>query len=193
MNTFAKAAGVLSLTGLLLTQVGCGAVKSLVANKVSEAVGLGGSAGTVTTLWPDVPPIPGASKSNLDLPITVKLAIQAVMKASASSSDVSLDTFDFISYTTTKTPDDVAKVYTKEVMAAQGWNGKDQPGCVGTNAGSTGSGANVPIGGGFCLFAKNGAVKGQGTALIVAMVQDDSAKQTNVWYVRFAGTNLAKK
>ena len=176
-----------------MNQTSCAAIRSAVTNKVSEAVGLGGSAGTVTTLWTDVPPIEGATKSALDLPITVKIAVQAFMKASTIGTDVSLDKFDFIAYKTSKTPEDVTTVYSKERMSAAGWTGKDQPGCIGGNAGATGSGANSPIGGGFCLFAKQGATKGQGSALIIATLQDESAKQTNVWYIRFSGTDLSKK
>ena len=158
---------------------GCGAVGNLVNNAV------GGKAGTVANLWPDVPALEGATKSNLDLPLPLKLAGQALVKASASSSDVKLDNFDMISFATKKTPQDVGAFYATEKMQTLGWNVPDQPGCM------TGGGSSS-AGGGFCMFAKKSADGKTSSILLLAMAQDDKTKDTQVFYIRFDGVVSAK-
>src|SRR5882762_8754630 len=37
-------------------------------------------AGTVSSLWPDVPPFPSATKSDLEIPLGARLALRAFMK-----------------------------------------------------------------------------------------------------------------
>ena len=166
------ALGALVFFGLL----GCGVTDTVLNNVV------GGSKGnSVANLWSDVPPMPGSQKLALDLPVTVQLGIQALMKTSASSSDVSLDTFDWIAYSTPQTIDQVSAYYTKERMTALGWNATDQPGC---NTGADTSG----LAGGVCLFAKGKATANdKGAVLFVVLAQDDKTKQTQVYYVRLEG------
>lgn len=156
--------------------LGCALINTVVNNTV------GGSKGnSVASLWSDVPTLPGAQKIALELPVTVQLAIQAVMKTSASSSDVSLDQFDWIAYSTPQTADQVTAYYTLDRMTHLGWNSKDQPGC---NAGSDTSG----VGGGVCFFAKGKATPtDKGDVLIIILAQDDTTKQTQVFYIRLAG------
>lgn len=166
---------------LALALSGCGMVRTAVENKVGEAVGLGGNAGTVANLWPDVPPIDGATKSNLDLPLSMKVVVQGFMRASASNGNVSLDKFDFIAFKSNKTADQIAAVYTKEKMAGLGWNNTDTPGCA---AGAAVAGAAA--GGGICVFGKQ-AADGSGSGLIIAIVREDATKDADVWYVRFEG------
>jgi hypothetical protein len=64
-------------------------------------------------------------------------------------------------------------------MKAAGWDSTDMPGC------SAGSGATA--GAGFCAFGKKGDA-GKMTVLLIIPAQDDTTKQTQVFYVRFEGT-----
>lgn len=166
------ALGALVFLGLL----GCGVTDTILNNAV------GGSKGnTVANLWQDVPALPGAQKLALEMPLTVQLAIQAFMKTSASSSDVSLDQFDWIAYSIAQTPAQVTAYYTLDRMKAAGWNLEDEPGCAG---GTDTSG----VGGGFCLFGKGKATPtDKSDVLIIFVAQDDKTKQTQVFYIRLAG------
>ncbi len=164
------------ITLLFFGALGCSITDTLLSNAV------GGSKGnTVANLWSDVPPLPGAQKIALDLPVTVQLAIQAMVKASASTSDVNLDQFDWIAFSTPQTPDQVTAFYSMDRMTQLGWNSKDQPGC---NAGTETSG----IAGGFCAFAKGAATPNdKGAVLIIVAAQDYKTKTTQVYYVRLEG------
>lgn len=166
------ALGALVFFGML----GCSVTDTILNNTV------GGSKGnSVANLWQDVPSLPGAQKLALDMPVTVQLAIQAFMKTSASSGDVSLDQFDWIAYSTPQTPDQVTAYYSLDRMTQQGWNLKDQPGCTG---GTDTSG----VGGGICLFGKGQATAtNKGDVLVIFLAQDDKTKQTQVFYIRLAG------
>ncbi len=155
----------------LLTLSGCGAADAL----------LGGSkGGTVTTLWADVPALDGATQSDIAMPLAAKLILQGMIKASAQSEGAKLDSFDFIAFTTSKTPEEVQNFYTIEKMTAAGWNGKDQPGC-------TGGKSDAGLGGAICIFAKGDGPDKGGAALFMMIGQDEKTKQTNIFYVRVEG------
>ncbi len=129
----------------------------------------GGSSGTVTSLWSDVPPFEGATKANLDLPLAAKLAVQAAFQGK----------LEFIAYTTSKTAQDVQNFYTADRMKATGWTSNDSAGCTG---GTTDSSSTTQGAGAFCFFGKQDSGKDIGLAIIVA--QDDKTKQTQIFYVR---------
>ncbi len=153
--------------------LGCGITDTVINNTV------GGSKGnTVANLWSDVPAVPGAQKEALDLPIAMQVAIQGMIKASASSSDVKLDQFDWIAYTTTQTPQQVSAFYSTERMTSAGWTGTDQSGCT--------SGSDTTGTAGFCVFGKGKTGQPQ-TILFVILAQDDKTKQTQIFYVRLEG------
>ncbi len=161
--------------------LGCGIIDQVLNNAVGGAIG-GAKGNTVSNLWSDVPPIQGAQKLSLDLPLTAQLMIQALIKTSASSQGGNIDSFDWIAFSTSQTPQQVAAFYTSQRMQAAGWKlDKDQPGCV---SGSDTSG----IGGAFCAFAKGkGTTSEKGAILFIVPVQDDQTKQTQVYYVRLEG------
>jgi hypothetical protein len=161
---------------VLIGTLGCGITDTILNNAV------GGSKGSsVANLWSDVPPLEGGQKLTLDLPVTMQLAIQGLMKASASTNEVQLDKFDWIAYSTPQTPDQVTAYYSIDRMTAAGWNLKDQPGC---NAGSDTSG----LAGGFCIFGKGkGTTNDKGAILFIIIAQDDKTKPTQVYYVRLEG------
>lgn len=165
------------------------AVVAFVASGCSLIQGVTGrNAGTVSSLWSDVPQPPNSTKANIDIPLPVQFIVQAFMQAANAdtSNDTKLDKFDFVVYTTSDTPEQVAQFYTTEKMTAAGWNGTDTPGCAAGN-GTTGTTA----GGGFCAFGKKGDA-GKSTVLLVIPVQEDATKSTQIFYVRFEGTQKTK-
>jgi hypothetical protein len=175
---------------LRMTLLGLLALVAFVASGCSLVQGVTGrNAGTVAALWSDVPQAPGATKANIDIPLPVQFIVQAFMQAanSDSSNDTKLDKFDFVVYTTADTPQKVGEFYTKDKMTAAGWDATDTPGCAaGTDTSGTTSGA-----GGFCAFGKKGDA-GKQTVLLIIPVQEDSTKQTQIFYVRFEGTKKTK-
>jgi hypothetical protein len=165
----------------ILALLGCDILNTVVNNTVGNAIG-GAKGNTVANLWSDVPPIQGAQKISLDLPLTVQLAIQALIKTSAASEGGNIDSFDWIAFSTNQSPQQVAAFYTNQRMVGAGWKlDKDQPGCV---SGGDTSG----IGGAFCAFAKGkGTANEKASVLFIVPVQDDKTKQTQVYYVRLEG------
>jgi hypothetical protein len=154
--------------------LGCGLTDTLVNNAA------GGSKGnSVANLWPDVPPLSGAQKMSLDLPITVQLAIQALIKSSGSQDGLTVNTFDWIAFSTTQTPDQIASFYTLDRMTSQGWTTQDQGFGCNTSSGTPGVG-------GICVFGK-GKQGSEQTFLFILLVPDDQKKQTQAFYVRLAG------
>ena len=140
------------LAAMLSFSLACGAVTSLI----------GGSGKSASDLWSDVPAMPGMTKQAGELPLPIKLAVQAMAKASTANEDTQVDNLEFIAFTSSKGPEDLKSFYTLESMQAQGWTLKDQPGC---NAGDA-SQAQVPMAGGFCLFGRDDG-SGKTTVLII--------------------------
>jgi hypothetical protein len=148
----------------------CGLAKSLLGNS---------SGGTVATLWPDVPPIDGATRADIEMPLAFRLMLQSAFKGG----------IDYIAYTTSKTPDDVRGFYTTERMQANGWkaadmsgNAQDQTSCAGDKSGDNSSS------GALCLFSKEQDAQKLLLAIVVAQNQD--TKQTDVFYARIDVSKL---
>ncbi|MCC7162096.1 MAG: hypothetical protein IT331_06360 [Anaerolineae bacterium] len=160
--------GMFVLVAVLVS--GCGLVESLTGSK----------GGTVSSLWSDVPPLANASKADIPIPPLVNIIITGFIQAANAdnSSDMKLDKFDFIVYQTADTPEQVGNFYTKEKMAAAGWNAEDQPGCQ--------VGAGQGVAGGFCAFGKKSG--NTDTVLLILPVREDQATQTQVFFIRFEGT-----
>lgn len=151
---------------------------ALVAS-VLVIAGCGGKGGTVSSLWPDVPELPGSEKADFSLPLPIRLIMQTAVKASANDSDVNLDKFDFLGYTTSQSPQEVTDFYTQERMSEAGWNKTDQPGCA------SAAGAEGLSGGGFCIFGRDDGNKQ--SVLFIATAQEEGKNDTQVFYVRFDG------
>jgi hypothetical protein len=134
---------------------GCGVVDSL--------IGGGSAAGTVSNLWPDVPPLDGAAKADLQLPAAAKLLIQAAFQGR----------LEFIAYTSSKTIAEVQAFYTNERMQAAGWS-SEAGGC--SNAPATMADA------GICMFSRKDNNKDIG--LILFMTPDEKTKLNQLFYVR---------
>jgi hypothetical protein len=126
----------------------------------------GGSSGTVSELWQDVPPLDGATRESIEIPLPVKLALQAMLQGK----------LEFIVFTTTKTPQEVREFYTNERMRAEGWDVDNSPGC---EVGQTESKSGMEN---MCLFQKKQGA--QTVGLVVLMVPDEKTKKTQLFYAR---------
>lgn len=155
------------------------AVVCILALLALAACGGGGGGSSSKSIWPDVPVPPDAKNSDIRLPLPMRLLIQTAVRASSRGSDVDVDKFDFVGYTTSQSPQQVAEFYSSERMSAAGWNVAEGMNCQAAT--SDGGGA----GGGFCMFAKEG--DSQQSLLIIATGRDDNDRNTNIFFVRFDG------
>jgi hypothetical protein len=121
-------------------------------------------AGTVSSLWPDVPPLAGATKADLEIPLGARLAIRALMQGK----------INFIAFTTDQSPQDVQNFYSNDRMKAAGWTPSDK-GCVGDTEDKDTHGA-------VCLYKRKDGKKEEGLAIVLA--QDEKTKKTEVFYAR---------
>ncbi|MFN4294763.1 MAG: hypothetical protein ACK4JD_11595 [Thermoflexales bacterium] len=158
----------IALAFTLLVTSGCGLIGSLV----------GGGGARAGAMWADVPVMEGMTKENIDLPLPVRLAMQAFVRASVASEGVRIDNFEVVAFTSAKTPDDVKAFYTNERMQAAGWNMADQPGCSGASDASS-------IGATFCLFGKQNPTNQ--SVLILAATRNEGETTMTVFFMRFEG------
>lgn len=149
---------------LLVFSLGCGIVNSM--------LGLTNSAGSVSELWSDVPPLEGATKADLEMPLAFQLMIRTMTSGGV----------DYIAFTTPKTPDEIKSYYTAELMQTNGWQTVDMEGketgeqsCLGDQSDSGNAGA-------VCLFNKKDGDKE--TLLAIVIAQDEQKTETNVFYTR---------
>ncbi|MGC8879311.1 MAG: hypothetical protein ACP5R2_08805 [Anaerolineae bacterium] len=129
----------------------------------------GGSAGTVSTLWSDVPPFTGATRENIDLPLPARIALQAMLRGQ----------MEFIVYTTPQPVQAVKDFYTKERMAASGWDANESGGCEIATSGESQSQSPVQD---MCLFSKREGNREIG--LVILLIRDDKAAKTQIFYAR---------
>ncbi|MEP6707947.1 MAG: hypothetical protein ABJC05_10530 [Pyrinomonadaceae bacterium] len=139
--------------------------------KFAENLAGGGKAGTVSTLWSDVPPLEGATKADLEIPLGARLMIRTMMQGK----------INFIAFTTDKSSQDVQNFYSKDRMKAAGWTASDK-GCIGDAEEKDSHGA-------VCLFKRKDGTKEEGLAIVLA--QDEKTKQTEIFYVRIDLTEPA--
>ena len=146
---------ILALTLLLAVGISCRLAERLTGDP---------KAGSVSTLWPDVPPLEGATKADLEIPLGARLALRAVMQGK----------INFIAFTTDQSAADVQAFYSKERMKAAGWTPNDK-GCIGDTEDKDNHGA-------ICLFERKDGNKDEGLAIVLD--QDEKAKKTEVFYAR---------
>jgi len=132
--------------------------------KLSERLMGDKNAGTVSNLWPDVPPFAGATKTDVEIPLGARLLIRTMSQGK----------LNFISFRTDKPAQEVKDFYSKERMKTAGWNA-DEKGCTGDTEDSKNHGA-------VCLFRRKDGDKQEGLAIIVA--QDEKLPETNIFYAR---------
>ena len=166
-----KAKYLVALSALLvLAALGCGVLDTV----VNQAVSGGKPAGTVADLWTDVPKMDGMNKVDMQLPIAAQLAIKAITQGN----------FDFIAFTTNKTPQDVVNYYTADRMKSAGWDSQDSGGCTASSDPTAG-------GGGICVFSQTAGNKNN--ALMIVIAQDSSSKQTQLFFVRVTDVGTPTK
>jgi len=137
--------------------------------KLSERLAGDKNAGTVSELWPDVPPLQGATKAELEIPLGVRLLIRGMSQGKVN----------FISFRTDKPAQEVKDFYSVDRMKAVGWIANDK-GCTGDTEDTKNHGA-------ICLFSKKNQGKDEALAIIVA--QDEKLPDTNIFYARVDTTN----
>ena len=146
---------ILALILVLAVGISCRLAESLTGDP---------KAGTVSSLWPDVPPLAGATKADLEIPLGARLAIRALMQGK----------INFIAFTTDQSAQDVQNFYSNDRMKAAGWTPNDK-GCIGDTEDSKNHGA-------ICLFSRKDGSKQEGLAIVVA--QDEKLPETNIFYAR---------
>jgi hypothetical protein len=150
------------LVGALLFTCACGMVSSLLGGK---------SSGTVSDLWADVPRMDGMTKTDMDMPLAARLALQAVAQGR----------MNFIAYTTDATPQAVLDFYTQERMSGQGWESQDGTGCFG-DSGSAKDGT-------ICVFTKTADSKNEILGIVAA--KDSDTNKTAIFFARIDATEDA--
>jgi hypothetical protein len=146
---------ILALTLVLAVAISCRLAETLTGDP---------RAGTVSSLWPDVPPLAGATKADLEIPLGPRLAIRALMQGK----------INFIAFTTDQSATDVQAFYSNERMKAAGWT-PNEKGCVGDTEDKDNHGA-------LCLYKRKDGTKEEGLAIVLA--QDEKTKKTEIFYVR---------
>src|SRR5882724_5492447 len=118
---------IMALFLILAVAVSCRLAETLTGDR---------NAGTVSSLWSDVPPLAGATKSDIQIPLGARLAIRAAMQGK----------INFISFTSDKSAQDVQNFYSNERMIAAGWI-PNEKGCIGDVEDQKSHGA-------VCLFSR---------------------------------------
>ena len=142
----------------LLIAAGCGSCRMV------DALTGNSKAGTVSALWSDVPPVSGATRTDLALPLGARLVIRTAMQGKVN----------FIAFATEKSAQEVQDFYTKERMKSAGWVAGEQ-GCISDSEDQKSQGA-------VCLFNRQDGKKKEGLAIVLS--QDEKSKQTDIFYVR---------
>jgi hypothetical protein len=145
----------LALIVIFAVAISCRLTETLTGDK---------NAGTVSTLWSDVPPLPGAVKSDMEIPLGARLAIRAMMQGK----------INFISFKTNQTAQEVKDFYSNDRMKTAGWT-PNEKGCIGDTEDQTTQGA-------VCLFERKVGGKDEGLAIVLG--QDEKTKETDVFYAR---------
>jgi hypothetical protein len=156
-----KTSFTLFLCATMMFSMACGIVNSML--------------GTVSELWSDVPPLEGATKADLEMPLAFQLMIKTMTQGGVN----------YIAFTTPQTPDEIKNFYTADLMQANGWKVTDLEGqetgeqsCVGDQSDAGNAGA-------VCLFSKE---DGQNqTVLAIVIAQNAETQQTDVFYARIEG------
>jgi len=134
----------------------------------------------VGSLWSDVPAMDGLGKPiDTELPTSIKLFMRTGLNLMMKGMGEGAPTWDWLMFTTAKTPDDIRSFYTTTRMAAPPYNwASDASGCV--------SGDQIGQGGVFCAFTKEQGDKQIGVLIIAT--QDEQTKETSVFFLRGEST-----
>jgi hypothetical protein len=147
-------------------------VKHKVEQKIHEA-----TKPTVADLWSDVPKMDGLQKSDIDLPIPMKLLAQPILDRTLGGGT---HKGDWIVFTTKKSPEDVKKFYTNDRMTSYGhWDPSKNSTCMdGSSQGFTEVGL-------FCVFEKTETTKQ--TGLMILTGRGKTSEPMSVFFFRVEG------
>lgn len=146
-------ASILALALLLAVALSC---------NLAERLGGDDQSVMVADLWPDVPPFPGATKSDIKLPLPMRIIFGRVMKGKLS----------FITFRTDKSQQEVKGFYSGNSMTDAGWTRVDESCFRDTE--------DMKTGGAMCSFTKRDPKQ----EMIAIMVQPESSG-TTIFYTRF--------
>ena len=136
--------------------------------KLAERLGGDKNAGTISELWPDVPPFQGATKAEIEIPLGVRLLIRGMSQGKVN----------FISFRTDKPAQEVKDFYSNDRMKAAGWAANDK-GCTGDMEDKKNHGA-------MCFFSRRDG--GKEETLVIIIAQDEKLPDTNIVYARIDTT-----
>jgi len=130
-------------------------------------------------LWPDVPRMDGLEHSDMELPMTVKFIMRAMIdnlwRLNKEGEDKTRGDADWVVFSTAKLPADVQSFYTNDRMTSEGgWEASKKQTCY--------DGKDKGWPGILCGYQKKEG--GKEVALLIIAGQDEKTKRTNVFYVR---------
>ena len=134
----------------------------------------GSEAGTAASLWSDVPRYPGADQVDLELPLVMRVAVEAFSKAIMSEAGDAGGNLEFIAFTTSDSPDDVQSFYSTARMVGEGWSDRDDTGC-GLSGVQTGEG------GAMCAYYKEDDAR---DSVLIIVAGPEDAGETTIFYMR---------
>ena len=145
-------ASVLALALLVAVAVSC---------NLAERLGGGDQSVMVSSLWPDVPPFPGAAKVDLKLPLPMRIIFGRMMKGKVA----------FITFRTDKPEQEVKDFYSGNNMTDAGW-ARANDSCFRDTK-------EMKTNGAMCSFTKGGPKQ----EMMAIMVQPESSG-TTIFYTR---------
>ena len=154
-------ASILALTLLLAVALSCNLAERLAGDDESVMV---------TDLWPDVPPFPGATKTDIKLPLPMRIIFGRMMKGKAS----------FITFRSDKSQQEVKDFYSGNSMTDAGWARVNESCFRDTN--------EVKTGGAMCSFTKSDPKEE-----VVAIMAQPESSGTTIFYMRIDVTQQQRQ
>ena len=154
-------ASILALVLLLAVALSC---------NLAERLGGDDKGVMVDSLWPDVPPFPSATKTDIKLPLPMRIIFGRMMKGKLA----------FITFRTDKSQQEVKDFYSGNSMTDAGWTRVDDSCFRDTE--------DMKTGGAMCSFTKDGPKQ----EMIAIMVQPENSG-TMIFYTRIEMTQQQRQ
>ena len=145
-------ASILALALLVAVALSC---------NLAERLGGDDQSVMVANLWPDVPPFPGATKTDIKLPLPMRIIFGRMMKGKIA----------FITFRTDKPEQEVKDFYSANSMTDAGWT-RVNDSCFRDTK-------EVKTGGAMCSYSKSSPKQ----EMMAIMVQPESSG-TTIFYTR---------
>lgn len=154
-------ASILALALLLAVALSCNLAERLAGDDQSVMV---------AELWSDVPAFPGATKTDVKLPLPMRIIFSRMMKGKVS----------FITFRTDKSQQEVKDFYSGNSMTDAGWARVDDSCFRDTK--------EVKTGGAMCSFTKRGPKEE-----VVAIMAQPESSGTTIFYMRIDVTQQQRQ